>query len=460
MRLKKNDTLTVTVEDITNLGFGVARHSGEVIFISDTVPGDVAEIKIIKVSSSYSVARCERLVSLSPERTSARCPSTVCKSCAYKLLGYEREAALKEESVRQIFKKAGLTEVEIAPIVTSPAIAEYRNKAQYPVSKDKSGNYSIGFFAPKSHRVTEAADCPLAPSVFSEILELLREFFKEKEYTCYDETSGEGLIRHIYLRRGEVSGEILFTLVINGNTLPCSDELVARVRERFPLVVGILLNKNKKNTNVILSDEYETLYGRDYIFDTLAGVVLKITAPSFYQVNHDCAEILYAKAKELAAPEKCDTLLDLYCGAGSIGLSMAREVGEVVGIEIVESAVECARFNAENNNITNASFYVGDAKNTERLLERAELERGEAIRADIVILDPPRAGCDEALVKYVSTLSPKRIVYISCNPQTLARDMLIFKEHGYVGNLVTPVDMFPGTGHVESVVCLTRRLDN
>lgn len=456
MKLKKNDSLTVKIEDITNLGFGVAKHGGEVIFVADTVPGDTAEVKIIKVASSYAVARCERLIEGSSERTDSRCACSSCKSCAYKLLSYERELELKEEGVRQIFKKAALPEVKIAKIIASPSVCEYRNKAQYPVSVNKNGDYVIGFFAPKSHRVTEAASCPLAPSEFREIIELLREFFATHKLSVYDEESGKGLLRHIYLRRGEISGEILLTIVINGNKIPCSDELVRLVRERFPIVVGILLNKNRKNTNVILSDEYETLFGRDYIFDTLAGVKLKISAPSFYQVNHDCAELLYAKARELAAPEKSDTLLDLYCGAGSIGLSMARDAGEVVGIEIVESAVECARFNAENNGIKNAAFYVGDAKDTERLLERAEAERGGKINADIVILDPPRAGCDAALIKYVSKLAPKTVVYISCNPQTLARDMTVFRELGYTGDVVTPVDMFPGTGHVESVVCLTR----
>ncbi len=457
MKLKKNDLLTVRVEDITNLGFGVARHAGEVIFISDTVPGDEAEIKIIKTTSSYSVARCERLINTSSDRTGERCPSRMCKSCAYKLLDYKHEARLKEESVRQIFKKAGLSEVEVAPIITSPKICGYRNKAQYPIARDKDGNYVIGFFAPKSHRVTEAAECPLAPSIFSEIIELLRGFFKQKDYSCYDETSGKGLLRHIYLRRGEVSGEVLLTLVINADTLTFSDELVALICGRFPEVVGILLNKNKRDTNVILSDEYETLFGRDYIFDTLAGVRLKITAPSFYQVNHDCAELLYAKACSLASPSEGDTVLDLYCGAGSIGLSMAHKAREVIGIEIVESAVECARSNAEANGITNASFYVGDAKNAEKLLERAQRERGEKIPADIVILDPPRAGCDSALINYVSSLSPLRIVYISCNPQTLARDMVLFKENGYTGNTVTPVDMFPTTGHVETIVCLDKQ---
>ena len=230
--------------------------------------------------------------------------------------------------------------------------------------------------------------------------------------------------------------------------------------ERFPEIVGILINENKKNTNIILGEVYHTIFGRDYIFDTLAGVELKITAPSFYQVNHNCAELLYAKARELAELRPGDLLLDLYCGAGSIGLSMAKDCREVIGVEIVESAVECARFNAENNGITNASFYTGDAKDTERLLIPAEEARGEKILPDVVIFDPPRAGSDEKLLHHVASLDPRRIVYISCNPATLARDMVVLKELGYTGNTVFPVDMFPATGHVESVVCLTRTFNN
>ncbi len=457
MKLKKNDVLTLTIEDITNLGFGVAKHAGQVIFVSGAVPGDVIVGKIIKIASSYAVARIEKTVTVSPLRTEDRCAVSACHSCAYKCLSYGHEQRLKEEAVRQIFKKSGLDGVRVLPLLASPAERGYRNKAQYPIALDKSGEYVIGFYAPKSHRVTEAALCPLAPLVFGEIIEALRGFFKKNSLSVYDEQSGAGLLRHIYLRRGEISGEILLTLVINGNSLPCSDELIEKITGKFPEVVGILLNVNREDTNIILGDKYVTLFGRDYIFDTLAGVKLKITAPSFYQVNHDCAELLYAKARELAAPEKSDTVLDLYCGAGSIGLSMAHLCGEVIGIEIVESAVECAKFNARENGITNAAFYTGDAKETERLLENAERERGEKIKADIVILDPPRGGADEVLLKYISArLSPRKIVYISCNPATLARDMVVLKELGYTGDEVTPVDMFPGTGHVESVVCLSR----
>ena len=457
MKLKKNDIITEEILDITNLGFGVAKRDGQVIFISGTVPGDVCEIKIIKAGGSFLVGRVERFIEKSPRRVEDRCTNAKCTSCAYKCLSYADECALKEESVRQIFKKAGLADVKIMPIVGSPEEAGYRNKAQYPISLDKDGNYTIGFYAPKSHRVTEAAGCPLAPEIFPEILEALRGFFKKNQFSVYDETTGEGLLRHIYLRRGEMSGEVMLCLVINGDFMPKNGELVKELTDKFPEITGILININKENTNVVLGEKFVTLYGRDYIFDTLGGVALKITAPSFYQVNHSAAELLYAKAKELAKPTKDDLLLDLYCGAGSIGLSMADLAGEVVGIEIVESAVECATFNAEINHIQNASFYAGDASDTKRILEPAEAKRGEKIMPSIVVFDPPRGGTTEELIKHITGLNPTRIVYISCNPATLARDMVVLKQYGYVGTEVTPFDLFPMTGHVESLVCLTKQ---
>ena len=459
IKMKKNDLYEVEIIDITNLGFGVAKIDGAVVFVSGGVPGDLAKIRIIKVSSSFSVGKIEELIAPSKKRVEDRCKNALCKSCAYKCLSYESELELKEESVRQIFKKNGLDEVKVNPIVGSPMELGYRNKAQYPISMDKNGEYVIGFYAPKSHRVTEAACCPLAPEIFPEILEALRAFFKKYNLSVYDETTGEGLLRHIYLRRGEISAEVLLTLVINGEDFPNKKELVRDMTEAFPELCGILLNFNTEDTNVVLGERYETLYGRDYIFDTLASVALKISAPSFYQVNREAAELLYAKAKELAFPTKDDLLLDLYCGAGSIGLSMADEAGEVIGIEIVESAVECATFNAEINAIQNASFYAGDASDTKKILEPAEKARGEKIKPDIVILDPPRGGTTEELIEHISSLSPRKIVYISCNPATLARDMVVLKKYGYVGNEVTPYDLFPMTGHVESVVCLTRQSD-
>ena len=454
--LKKNDVIKLNIDDLTNLGFGVGRYGGEVVFVSDTVPGDTVMAKIIKAAKSYSVARVDKFITYSQKRCDTRCHITACKSCAYKHIGYGDELDLKRNTVKGAFLHEGLTDVEVHPATPSPDLHFYHNKAQYPISIDKNGNYTIGFYAPKSHRVTEARDCPLAPAVFAEILYTLADFFKKYAISVYDEESGKGLLRHVYLRRAEIGGEILLTLVINGDSIAKEDELVRIIAEKFPDVVGILINENTKNTNVVLGERYRTLYGRDYIYDTLADVRLKITAPSFYQVNRKAADLLYRKARELAALSKTDTLLDLFCGAGSIGLSMANDCGELIGIEIVESAVECAKENAISNGISHAKFYTGDATNTEKLLSIAESELQKEIRPDVVILDPPRAGCDKELVDFIARLSPKRIVYISCNPMTLARDCKLFLAHGYATNEATPFDLFPGTGHVEGVVCLTR----
>ena len=456
MSLKKNQSIALKIEDITNLGFGVGRYDGEVVFVSDTVPLDEVECTVIKPYKSYSIAKPTRFIKHSPDRANDRCENRACRACSYKYISYEKECEMKRELVVSAFNKAGLSDVAVGELIRSPQCTEYRNKAQYPVSKNDKGEYVIGFYAPKSHRVADAIDCPLAPKVFSDILKSMRELFSCNGVSVYDEKSGEGLLRHVYLRRGEVSGEILLTLVINGQKIPNEHLIAEKISREFPDVVGVLININEKNTNVILGEKYRTLFGRDYIIDTLAGVKLKITAQSFYQVNHDAAQLLYKKAKELCELSGNELLLDLYCGAGSIGLSMLEDARELCGIEIVNSAVECAKFNAELNGFTNAHFYTGDASSAENILKNAEAIRGGKIKPDIVILDPPRGGSTKELLDFISTLSPKKIVYISCNPETLARDCVTLIECGYTPGEVTPVDLFPMTGHVESVVCLTR----
>ncbi|MBQ7363296.1 MAG: 23S rRNA (uracil(1939)-C(5))-methyltransferase RlmD [Clostridia bacterium] len=453
---KKNDIITLKIEDITDLGFGVGKLYGIVVFVADTVPGDVIEAKIIKVNSSYLVARCEKILERSKMRTDSRCDEAKCKSCAYKCISYSDELRLKEEGVRRLFSTDAVGKIETKKIVPSAKEKRYRNKAQYPITLS-NGEYEIGFFAPKTHRVTPIRNCSLAPQIFGDIIEVVKDYLRATTPSVYSEESGEGLFRHVYLRRGEVSREILVTLVINGETIPNADALIRSITESFPDVVGIILNVNREKTNVILGDRYIPLYGRDYIYDTLAGVNLKITAPSFYQVNHDTAELLYKEAKRLAEPKQEDVLLDLYCGAGSIGLSMACDVRELIGIEIIQSAVECAKENARKNGIENAHFFTGDAKDTEKLLVSAEAALGKKIKPDIIILDPPRAGCDEGLISFTANLVPRKIVYISCNPKTLARDVERYRTFGYSTDSVLPVDMFPCTGHVESVVCLSKQ---
>ncbi len=458
--MKKNEIVRLEIEDLNNLGFGVAHVEGKVVFVSGAVTGDVVEVQVIKVNTSYAVAIVKKLLVSSSLRTEGRCPYPACTACAYKNIEYAHELKTKQENVRTAFRKAGLAQIEVLPVASTMQTEGYRNKAQYPIGRDAKENYVFGFYAPKSHTVKEAASCPLQPKIFAEILDLLRVFFREHDLSVYDEKTGKGLLRHVYLRRADTSGEILLTLVINGRSLPCEEALVSRVRAAFPAVVGILLNENREDTNVILSDAYRTLFGQNYMTDELCGVRLKIAPSAFYQVNHDGAELLYSEAKKLAGLKNTDLLLDLYCGTGAIGLSMASEVRELIGIEIVPSAVECAKQNAAASGIKNASFFVGDAADTEKFLAQAEKKRGEKICPDVVILDPPRKGCDAKLLSFVASLSPRAIVYVSCNPDTLARDVAILAPLGYTTDRVQPVDMFPATGHVESVVSLTRGFDN
>ncbi len=458
--LKKNSTVELEIYDITNLGFGVGKFDGQVVFVNDAVPGDRVLAKIIKLTPSYAVGKLERLIRPSEKRCAGRCDSKLCHACPYKNLSYEYELSLKTASVEAAFKKAGLTDIKIMPTTASPAPAHYRNKAQYPIAKDKNGEYVIGFYAPKTHRVIPAIDCPLAKRGFSDILYTLKSIFEKTQISVYDEENGTGLLRHVYLRANDDFSEVLLTLILNGENLVCEEIFKNELSSKHPEIKGFLINTNTENTNVILGDEWHLIYGNEYITDTLAGIKLEISAPSFYQVNHASCEVIYRKARELAELRKSDTLLDLYCGLGSIGLSMAEDCRELIGIEIVPDAVMRAKRNAKLNGIENASFYASDAKDAEKILDKAERERGAKITPDIVILDPPRAGSDKMLNEFIASLNPRKIVYVSCNPTTLARDLVQFKELGYTADTVYPVDMFPLTGHVESVVCLTRSFDN
>lgn len=455
MKFQKNDIAELEVIDLSHLGYGIAKPNGFAVFVHGAVTGDRVLAKIIKVNRSFAVARVEKLLHASAHRASDRC-SLPCSACPYRDVDYEIEKQIKRQNVVAAFRKAGLDHVAIAPLLSDGKTAAYRNKAQYPIAKNKDGGIRIGFYAPRSHRVCEAAQCPLQPPVFGEILDTLRHFFEKNHISVYDETQGTGLLRHVYLRRGEISGEILLTLVLNGESLPAEQALCEQLCAAFPDIRGILINVNRADTNVILGDAYRLLWGRDYITDTMCGVRLSLSAPAFYQVNHGMAQRLYQKACALAAPRDTEVLLDLFCGTGSIGLSMAHLVGEVIGIEIVESAVRCAEKNARDNGIENASFYTGDATDCEHLLAAAERRRGAPIRPDIVLLDPPRKGCEPRLLAYVASLLPSRVVYISCNPETLARDCAVLRSLGYAIGEVTPVDLFPATGHVECVVLMTK----
>ncbi len=453
----KNKEYEIKIEDLNNLGYGVGRIEGAVVFVSGAVEGDTVLAKIILVKKNYAVARVEKILEPSPFRCKEKfCDAIGCGGCAYADIEYKHELELKRERVRMAFRKSGIKDARVADVFSTKKIKHYRNKAQYPVSMTKNGEYIIGFYAPKSHRVVEARGCPLQPKLFSEILSFLSEFFYRHKISVYDEKTGEGILRHIYLRSSKDEKECSLVLVINAKTLPRSELLIEEIRERFPSVFSIMLNINQLDTNVVCTDEYVNLYGNGSITDVLCGVELKISPASFYQVNREVAEKIYTKARELADLKGNECLLDLYCGIGSIGLSMAKHVSELIGIEVVPEAVECAKENAKINGIKNASFFCADATTAQNIIQEAEKSAKRKISPDVIILDPPRKGCSQQLLEYIANINCEKIVYISCNADTLARDAAYLLKNGYQMGEVYPFDMFPRTGHVESVVCLTR----
>ncbi len=454
--LKKGDTVELDITDLNNLGNGVGRYGSFVVFVRGAVAGDRVRAVIIKINKSFAVARLEKILTSSAyrqERDACTAPLS-CGGCVYRHITYEHELELKQNYVKNAFVKAGLKDVNILPVLSTGEFTYYRNKGQYPVGRTKNGTVA-GFYAAKTHNIIPAEGCAIQNKQFGEIIRFVCSFADLKSWSVYDEESGRGLLRHIYLRVGEVSGEIMLCLVINGDSLPYADEFTKEARKAFPNVVSILLNKNKENTNVVLGKEYVTLYGKEGIEDELCGLRFFISPDSFYQVNRKGAELLYRKAAEAADLCGGEILFDLYCGTGTIGLSMAHLAKELYGIEIVEGAVECARENAERNNIKNATFLCADAGKRENILS---LTGGAS--PDAVIIDPPRKGSTRELAECLASLAVKKVVYVSCDADTLARDCTYFRELGYSIGDVQPVDMFPRTGHVESVVLLTRGSNN
>ena len=463
--MQKNEIVRLSVEEINNLGCGVAHlenrdgSRGKVVFVRDAVSGDVIDARIIKVNKSYLVARIERLITPSPWRCEADCTATGCGGCVYRHVQYAHELKLKRDYVENAFRKAGLFDVRVEAVRHTGELVGYRNKAQYPVRNGKSG-MEAGFFATGTHRIVPADDCRLQPPVFGEITAFVCDFCNRHGVLAYEEESGTGLLRHIYLRSGTKTGEVMLCLVLNGERMPDEEDFCDTLTRRFPEVVSVYVNVNRENTNVVLGERYRLLAGREAIEDELCGLRFRIAPAAFYQVNRNACELLYGIAREKAALTGEETLLDLYCGIGTIGLSMADAVKEVIGIEIVADAVRCAKENAERNGVKHAHFYCGDASDARRLLHEAEEKHGRLDEArTTVVFDPPRKGSTPELISYISDRNFNKVVYVSCNPDTLARDCALFRELGYEIGTVTPVDMFPRTGHVESVVCLTRRLD-
>lgn len=449
--LKKNDEIYLTVKSCTVQGSGVCDHDGMTVFVRGAVTGDRVLAHIIKVKKTYAVGIIKKLVQRSPMRARNFCPiAEKCGGCCFAHIKYESELEIKAQQVADNFKRLGKLDITPAPIIPSPSAERYRNKAQYPVGSD--GRFAtIGFYAPMTHRIIDCADCLLQPKEFSEITDIFRNWIREKKISVYNEADGSGIIRHIYIRKAVVTGQIMVCIVANSDSIPHAEALIEQLKEIDGLA-SVILNINRDKTNVVLGKECKTLFGSDYITDELCGLRFNLSPLSFYQVNHDGAEILYNKAKEYAALTGSETLVDLYCGTGTIGLTMANDVKSLIGVEIIPQAIENAKENARLNGIDNAEFICADAAQAASTL----LERG--VKPDIVILDPPRKGCDEALIKTVAEMSPERVVYVSCDSATLARDCQRFAALGYRTLAATPVDMFPHTAHVETVALLVRNI--
>ena len=451
--VNKNDEFNLKITGYTSEGGGVGKYDGQAIFVENTAVGDEILCHIIKAKKTYAVGKAIKIIKRSKSRIEPECEwSNMCGGCSYSHITYEDELSLKAQKVKDAFQRIGGLNPNFAPIIASPNTKRYRNKAQYPIKRD-NGILNIGFYAKKSHRVIDGGDCLLQPMEFTRITEIIRDWINFNCITVYSEATEKGLIRHLYLRKAFATGEIMVCLVINGTTIPEQDDLLDRLKE-IEGFKTLVVNINRENTNVVLGKECKTIHGDGYIEDILCGVRVKISPLSFYQVNRDGAELLYGKAREYAAFNGDEDILDLYCGAGTIGLSMANTVKSVIGVEIIPEAIEDAEENARINNITNTRFICGDASHA------ADMLRNEGIKPQTVILDPPRKGCAEDLLKTVADIAPKKIVYVSCDPATLARDCARLKDLGYKVQEVTPVDMFPRTAHVESVVCLTHTFND
>lgn len=446
--MKKNDLIKLNITAMSSEGSGIGRYEGLAVFVPMSAIGDELIVRVLKVKSNCAFGKIEKLVTPSQVRQESDCEVfSKCGGCVYRHISYAEELKIKQQRVEDAIKRIGGVDMGARPILSDMKTQGYRNKAQYPVAEDGS----VGFFASHSHRIIPSDSCALQPEEFTRICDVFKFWMKTSGNAPYNEETGKGLVRHLYIRKAVVTGEIMVCLVINGEKVNAAKRLVedlcAEIGENLKTVV---LNINKKRTNVILSEECRPIYGDGYIYDYLCGVKIRINPLSFYQVNHDMAEKLYEKAKEYAAPEG-KTLIDLYCGAGTIGLSMAKEADRVIGAEIIPEAVEDAQFNAAMNGFENTEFLCGDAA------EVAEGLADRSIKPDVVVVDPPRKGCSEELLNTISKdFAPETLVYVSCDPATLARDVKILATLGYTLKEYTPFDLFPRTSHVETVALLYR----
>lgn len=436
----------LTVESYGSDGEGVTRLSdGMTCFVTGAVKGETCRVKLNKIGRTCAWGEVDRVIDPSPARREVDCPYFArCGGCSLRYMSYEEELAFKKQKVQDALSRIGGSEVTVGQIYGAAETERYRNKVQFPV-----GGGAIGFYQKRTHAVTDVEDCLLQPEACANLRRAVKEWMGQYSVPAYDEKRHEGLVRHVYVRTNS-RGESLCCLMVNGESLPREEELVSALRNADNGLVGVVLGVNKKKTNVILGDAYRTLWGQDYLEETLCGLNFRLSVPSFFQVNREQTEVLYSKALELAELTGNELVLDLYCGIGTISLALAGQAGRVIGVEVVPEAIEDAKKNAQRNGVTNAEFFCGDAGEIAIRLER------EGLRPDVITVDPPRKGLAADVVESIVRMSPDRIVYVSCDPATLGRDVKRFAELGYRAGTALAVDLFPRTSHVETVVLLNR----
>lgn len=451
--LKKNDKVEIEIEDIGSEGEGIGKYEGYTLFVKDTVMGDRAQVQVMKTGKTYGYARLVKLIKPSEFRTKPRCPIAArCGGCQLQHIDYQKELQYKENKVRNCLSRiGGFAEIPMEPICGMEEPWYYRNKSQFPVGRNKDGSIAIGFYAGRTHAIIDTEHCYIGAEVNDEILGFMRTFLKQYNIEPYQEETNKGLIRHILTRVGYNTGEIMVCLVINGTDIPYKDKLVEGLT-KIKGMTSICLNVNQEKTNVILGNKVIPLWGEPYITDKIGAISYRISPLSFYQVNPIQTKKLYDIALEYADLHGDETVWDLYCGIGTISLFLAQKAKQVYGVEIVPQAIEDAKKNAELNHIANAQFYVGAA---EEVLPRAYRE--DKIYADVIVVDPPRKGCDQSLLDTIITMAPKRVVYVSCDPATLARDLKYLCERGFDLVKAKAVDQFSHSVHVETVALLENK---
>ncbi len=478
--LKKDDQVTIEIEDIGTDGAGIGKADGYTLFVKDAVIGDIIKAKVIKAKKTYGYARLMEIITPSKDRVEPVCPvARQCGGCQIQQMSYSAQLKYKQKLVRDnLARIGGITDCEVLPVIGMENPFNYRNKAQYPVGRNKDGKVVIGFYAGRTHSIVDYTQCAIGAPENAQILEKIRTFINENNISVYDEQSHKGLIRHVLIRTGKHTGQIMVCLIINGKTLSHADKLADCLKD-ISGMSSIMININKERTNVILGCECSVIWGNSYIEDSICGIMFRISPLSFFQVNPVQTEKLYRKALEYAELTGNETVWDLYCGIGTISLLMATKARKVYGVEIVPQAIEDAKNNALRNSLNNAEFFVGkaeevvpriydedmkkaenepvDSKESSGLSDSASFESVMRINPDVVVVDPPRKGCDETLLDTIVKMNPKRIVYVSCDSATLARDLKYLVANGYEIARVQPVDQFAHTVHVENVVKLVRK---